>query len=295
MKKKSIWKTVIVLVGLFSVLIVATLSWFVFNDGAEIESLKTNVVSAAYIQVSKDEGLTWDNNLELDLGTVVSLRETTGNGIDFYEPVYDGVDSISEYVKSASENVFFESEFSFKTDKSQRLVLSDESYIIPAYKNSGSMNKSEFGDYSKDYIAGAIRVGFFEVTEDGEYDLVFVWVPNTQFYFDKANNRIVEDGPVEDYYSYYSDGDEPGFKKVMTNGQTSGMSDIFVWGSLEQDGVKPILQFEKTADSDGDIVKKVAVRVWVEGTDRECVRELYEGKFRMFFKFIAISGGGNEE
>ena len=298
MTKKNIWKNVIIIGGLLTVLAVATFSWFVFNGSGEVGTLDANVVDAAFIKVSKDEGLTWDNNLELDLGTVVTLRETTGNGVDFYEPVYDGVDSIGGYVKSANENVCYESQFSFKTDANQNLYLTNESYIIPADTNSNNKNFSEFGNYSKDYIAGAIRVGFFEVTAEGEYIPSFVWVPNTKIQFDRENNRIVEDGSVEDYYSYYADGEEPGFKKVMTNGQESGVSDIFVWGSLEQNDVKPVLKFDKSTDEvsdDGNMVKKIAVRVWVEGTDRECARELYEGRFKMFFKFRTLRGGGNEE
>lgn len=297
MVKKGILKNILIVGGLCVILVVATLSWFVFNDGAELGSMDVNVISAAYIKISKDEGLTWDNNLELDLGTIVSLRETTGDGMTFFEPVYNGVDSIDGYVQSANENVYFESTFSFKTDRDQRLYLTDESYIIPADSNSNIKNKSEFGNYSKDYIAGAIRVGFFEVTDEGEYLPVFVWVPNTGICFDSARNLVLEDGPVEEFYSYYANGEEPGFEKVMTNGQPSGMSDIFVWGSLEQEGIKPVLIFDKEndADSDGSITKKIAVRVWVEGTDRECVRALYEGKFKMFFKFQAVREDSNNE
>ena len=290
MAKKNILKNILIICGLLVVLIVATYSWFVYSDGGELEQLSIDVTDAAYIKVSKDEGLTWENNLELDLGTIVSLRETTGDGVTFYEPLYDGVDSIKDYVQSANENVYFESIISFKASGDQDIYLTDESYIIPADKYSDTKHISEFGNYSKDNIAAAIRVGFFELTDEGEYIPAYVWVPNTEVCFDAKNNSITENGPVEDYYSYYTSGDEPGFVKIMTGGNASGISDSFVWGSLEQDGVKPTLSFDKETEAgqDGTITKKLAIRVWVEGTDRECVRALYEGKFKMYFKFQSV-------
>lgn len=298
MVKKNIFKNMLIICGLLIVLMVATYSWFVYTDSGQLDSLSMNVSSAAYIKVSKDEGLTWENNLELDLGTVVSLRETTGNGLIFYEPLYDGNDSIKDYVQSANENVFFESVITFKADSDQDVFLTDESYIIPADKYSEAKHTSDFGDYSKDNIAGAIRVGLFELTDEGEYIPIYVWVPNTELCFDAKTNSITEDGPVEDYYSYYVGGDDPGFVDVKTDGNPSGMSDIFVWGSLEQDGVKPALSFDRETEAgeDGTITKKLAIRVWVEGTDRECVRALYEGKFKMYFKFQAmVRRDSNEE
>lgn len=299
MIKKNILKKTLIIFSLFVVLAVATYSWFVFNDRSDLGNLEMAVTDAAYIKVSKDEGLTWENNLDLDLGTIVSLRETTGDGITFYEPVYDGVDRISGYVQSANENVYFESVITFKTDRTQSLYVTDESFIIPADSDSDTKNKSEFGNYSKDYIAGAIRVVFFELTEDGDYNPVFVWVPNPEIQYNSKDNTVAENGTVEEYYSYYAKvgEEEPDFVKIMTNGQSSGVSDSLVWGSLEQDGIKPVLTFDKETESgtDGSITKKIAIRVWVEGTDRECVRALYEGKFKMYFKFQAVRGGSQNE
>ncbi|MBE7064920.1 MAG: hypothetical protein E7384_03790 [Ruminococcaceae bacterium] len=297
MAKKSILKNILIICGLFIVLIAATFSWFVMRDSGDIGNLEMAVIDAAYIKVSKDEGLTWENNLDLDLGTIVSLRETTGDGVTFYEPVYDGTDSISGYVQSANENVYFESVITFKTDRTQSIYLTDESFIVPADTASDTKNKSEFGNYSKDYIAGAIRVGFFELTDAGEYKPVFIWVPNPKIQYNAKNNTVTENGTVEDYYSYYANGEEPGFVKIMTNGESDGMSDPLVWGSLQQDGVKPVLSFDKEteAEPDGSITKKLIARVWVEGTDRECVRALYQGKFKMYFKFQAVREVSNNE
>jgi len=296
MAKKSILKNILIICGLFVVLIAATFSWFVMTDSGNIESLNVGVIDAAYIKVSKDEGLTWENNLDLDLGTIVYLRETTGDGITFFEPIYDGVDSIKGYSQSANENVYFESFITFKTDRDQSVYLTDESFVIPADSNSDVKNKSEFGNYSKDYIAGAIRVGFFEVTENDEYELAYVWIPNTKICFDAKNNRVIENGTVEEYYSYYANGDEPGFVQIKTNGEEDGISGKFLWGSLEQDGAPPVLTFDKDTEAaeDGTVTKKLAVRVWVEGSDRECVRALYQGKFKMYFKFQAVREVSNE-
>ena len=297
MTQKSILKNIIIICGLFVVLIAATCSWFITNDSGDIGELETAVVDAAYIKVSKDEGLTWENNLDLDLGTIVSLRETTGDGVTFYEPLYSGTDSISGYAQSANENVYFESIITFKTDKTQSVYITDESFIIPADTASELKNKSEFGDYSKDYIAGAIRVGFFELLEDGTYKPLFIWVPNPEIEYNAKNNTVTGSGSVEDYYSYYSDGEEPGFVKIMTDGKSDGVSGAFVWGSLEQDGVKPVLKFDSGTEAgpDGSMTKKLVARVWVEGTDRECVRALYEGKFKMYFKFQAVREVSNDE
>lgn len=297
MKKKSLLKNIFIICGLFVVLIAATFSWFVMNDSGNIENLETTVIDAAYIMVSKDEGLTWENNLDMDLGTGIFLRETTGDGVTFFEPVYDGVDSVKDYSQTPSENVCFDSFITFKTDRDQSIYLTDDSFVLPADYQDDVKNKSEFGDYSKDYIAGAIRVGFFEVTDDGDYDLAYIWIPNTKICYDAKNNSITEDGTVEEYYSYYANGEEPGFIKIKTNGSADGISGNFLWGSLEQKDAPPVLTFDKDTEAaeDGTIAKKLAIRVWVEGTDRECVRALYQGKFKMYFKFQAVREVSNNE
>jgi hypothetical protein len=64
----------------------------------------------------------------------------------------------------------------------------------------------------------------------------------------------------------------------------------FVWGTLSEiedylTAVSPI--FTTSKDLNQEIEVKMVIRIWIEGTDREAVKDLIGGKIKLDLKFIA--------
>ncbi len=285
MKKKVVWKRVLVINSLLAVLVVATLAWFALWNDATLQSLSAEVTDAGYIRISKDGGSSWQDNLTLNLGESNILGELSGNGLSLYQPNY-GVDGIEGFKRYTDSELYLEETFTFQSDSNQSLYLSDRSYVVPS---NPSGNMSAYGPYSRDYIAGAIRVGFYEVKENASPQLIYIWAPNATLQFTESG--IIENGAVEETYTYQVGTALNQTVTVPTNSQTAGVSQSgdFVWGNPNQNGVKPLLTFETSNNRPTE--HKVMVRVWLEGSDRECVRQLHNGKFRIFLDFKSAREG----
>lgn len=280
MKKTNLWKRFVLIDALIVVSLVAVYAWFIMGDTASVSGMDEQVIDAGYIRISQDGGDTWEDGLDLDLGTAGIVHEMSGNGLDLYEPIY-GMYNIEGYEKTDNDEYYIEKTFTFESDISQDVYLSDESFLRPS---DLTKNFSDEGDFSCDYIAGALRVAFFEVTEHG-YTPLCIWIPNPSIEY--TGKGVNENGSVEDYYSYQIGTGVGDTVSIPTGGIMNGISNsddgLFIWGTPEQTDVKPLLSF--STENNRPVRKSIMMRVWLEGTDRECVRALRNGKFKMYFKF----------
>jgi len=288
MKKTGLWKRFVLVDSLVVISIIAAYAWFIMGNAASVKKIDEKVADAGYVKISDDDGETWNNGLDIDLGTAGIVREMSGNGLELYEPVY-GMYDIEGYTLATSDTYYIEKVFTFETDTTQELYLTAESFLKPA---NTSENLSSMGNFSRNYIAGAVRVGFFEVTDEGEYEPVYIWVPNPGICFN--GDGVTENGAVEEYYAYQAGTGVEDIVTIPTGGAENGISDDggFVWGSPIQENVKPVLSF--STENRAPVTKKLMVRVWLEGTDRECVKALHNGEFSMYFKFGALEKGGEQ-
>lgn len=282
MKKTGIWKRIILVNGLVSLLVVSVFAWFIMSNTASVNTLEEQVVEADYIRISRDGGVSWENGLDIDLGELGVVHEMSGDGLTLYEPVY-GMYDIDSFLEADEQSCFIEEVFTFETDISQTVYLSNDSFVSPSDPTG---NFSTVGDFSRDYIAGAIRVAFFSVDEEGEYTPIYIWAPNPTIEF--SGTTVNVNGTVEEYYRYKTGPLESDTKSIPTEGAENGISDNggFVWGDPEQDGVLPLISF--VTENKVPVTGSVAMRVWLEGTDRECVSALCNGKFNMYFSFDTV-------
>lgn len=282
------WKRFVIVDGLVVILIVSVFAWFIMADVASVTSLDQQVSDAGYIRISDDGGVNWHNGLDIDLGSAGIIREMSGDGLDLYTPVYD-INGIIGYEKSSDLQYCIEKEFLFETDMTHNLYLGESSFVMPADVNG---NISAEGNFSRDYIAGAVRVGFFNVSADGELEPVYIWAPCSAIQY--ADGVVTANGAVEDVYRYQTGTDMQSVHEIVTGGAANGISDdgSFVWGTPAQDGVKSLLNFE--VNDTAPIQKKLVVRVWLEGHDRECVKALHNGNFKMYFDFETVAQEGEQ-
>ena len=195
--------------------------------------------------------------------------------------------------QAAAEGKYFEQILEFRSDVTQYIYLSGESYV------------SAVDDQGNSYIDGAIRVAFFELDENDNETLKYIWAPNSTVEYSPDTNSFTREGTVEPYYYYQTSltpidpstlvegvadpnmvmistadtdelgcGYDPDHKFLWTNGQNMPEN-------------APALMLVRAAEGDGLGQNKMKVKVWLEGYDRECVSLLSGQKFTMMFQFDA--------
>ena len=281
---KPMMQTVVLVV----LLLMTSLAWFVFDNYVDLSSIDVDVKDATNVWISHTTDTdSWSENLvyngEVD-GGAYSITEYTGNGTQLYIPIARDKQVLGYF--PVSENMdqnYLEFSVFIKSDGPINIFLGDGSSVTPLDLEA---NISSDGDFSKDYIVGAVRVALY--TEENK-DNPIVWAPNSQIEYFKLSNSISLSGQVEDSYTYAIGQGISDIKSIPTNGRNAGIDSegSFLWGDIEKitdkSNMRPILQFDNSYGTEN--IKEVKIRVWVEGTDREAIAALIGGKFKLNIKF----------
>jgi len=282
-------------VALIVILIVASLAWFVFGDYSELSPLELTAQEATNVWISNtSDSDNWDKNLVVNGnfdGNAATVTEYSGNGTELYLPITANKEVIGYFpLSDGMDQNYLEYTAYIKSDGPTEIFLGDESSVTPL---DLSTNISSDGDYSMNYIVGAVRVAIF--TEENK-DAPIVWAPNSRIEYLPMSNSILSTGVVEDTYTYATGTDITDIKTIPTNGRTSGIDSegTFIWGDISNIGnksaMKPILVFGNSYGEEN--IKELKIRVWVEGSDREAIRSLSGGKFRLNLKFASSNSEG---
>ena len=308
MKKIPIWKNIVLIISVLVVIIIATFAWFVTGPWAELWGLDVDVKGASFIQISSDGGESWMEDLNLEVGLNDRIKEVSGNGKTLYAPVYDVAQTsdggltpvISKFELVDNTEKYYEQIVSFRADANYDVYLAPTSYVSAV---SGEENS---------YIAGAIRVAFFELDENDNETLKCIWAPNSTIEYSAQTNSFTKDGNVEPNYYYQTspvpvdvndlteDATDPNVAKIPT-GDPESSEEIsacgydaahrFMWSSGEELPVNaPSLLTLQLAEGEALGDKRMKIKVWLEGHDRECVSLIAGQKFTMKFEFTAAKG-----
>ena len=295
---KPIWKNAVLITAAFVVIIAATFSWFYTGRTATGEGYALDVGEARYVQISGDGGNKWGESLELEIGFNNKFKEISGDGTNFFAPVYDFMETESgsytvELVSFNSVNgsdFCYEQVIDFRTDSEQQIYLSSESAV------------SALGD-GNGFIDGAIRIAFFELDENGNEILKYIWAPNSAVEYSAETDSFVRNGSVEPYYYY-----QKSLNPVDLNGLAQSTEDItvisteltdengcgyseencFMWsnGNTLPAEAPMLLSLDKLGE-DKHFHNTLKIRVWLEGYDRECVGALSGQRFTLKLEFDA--------
>lgn len=308
MKKIPVWKNIVLILSLIAVFIIATLAWFYTGPTADVSDIVVNMGEASYVQISGNGGANWSDNLDINIGVLDDIKEVSGNGTTLYAPVYDtyehtdgsfhtdiiAFEAVGECVK------YYEQVFEFRSDAEQDLYLSPESYVTTV------------SDHESNYIDGAIRVAFFELDENDRETLKCIWAPNSKVEYSPETNSFTRDGNVEPYYYYQrsvtsvdidslKEGtSSPHVAMIPTAHQESygecvhcGYNETykFMWSCGEgMPENAPSLLTVKAGTGDDLDNRKMKIKIWLEGYDRECVSQLSGQKFTLKLQFNAERG-----
>lgn len=277
----------------FLLLIGVSTAWFVLTKSNKVESLSLDVAKTTSVSVKSSDGQ-WSKKLEItheSLATV-PITEYTGNGKQLYAPIALNKQVISFYeVDEASENNgYIDFTLQFKADGPVDIYLAGGSELLA---ESFEENLNGNG-VSKNYIVGAARLAMWCVEDDNE---PLIWVPNSRYQYNTSTKDVNTNGTVESKYSYAVDTTVENMHTVTTGGVANGIADggNYIWGdisALDLANVSPVMTLEPEVGT--ELSKTLKVRVWIEGTDREAVKDFIGGRFKIKLNFTAIDKEGGE-
>ena len=290
-RKNKILKGGLELLLIIVSVLVASYAWFIQSKDISTHDLNIKTKASRILYVSLDDGETWSTELSLDLNNFKFNNEVTGDGVNFYKAATKREDGMPITFKTATAGSdYLEFDILFKADAALGVFLDSDSYVVPlagvtedVLLGIGATRKSTYGDFSRDLIAGALRISF---TENDYMDNVYyagpksslVWAPNNDY-------ELIYDSGMYDFdlnsknsqdYRYIDASN--GFEyKYIDNLRDELHTDF------DNDMTNGDPMITKIDPNYNDGIKSVTVRIWVEGNDRETHDALTGGSFTLIF------------
>lgn len=311
---KKIYSTIVKLIAIIVSIFVFSYAWFVVNKENYLENIEVGTVKSNNLQISQSGEDGWGSVLSIkSLNEFVFNDEVTSNGISFYKASSkDDNGTPIKLVNAVANQDYLDFDLWFKNDSNISIYLDKKSSVYPqcctnvkdAVLNLNStrddiIRVSSYGDFSKDLIAGAVRVAFINYNyneETNSYDLedkpVYIWAPNRNYEIIYKNGYYDFNIDSTNYetYTYMRYVNSTSFKETkLTN-----VKDVInaSYSSKSSSGDKKIFEIK----SSGEEVKSgLKVRIWVEGNDREAVEALKGGQFKFNLSFVGFTKEENNK
>lgn len=298
-KRRIIFSSICVI--LLIAFVGGTLAWFYLNEQVMI-SYGNNIFCEAgdSLEISLVEnGSTsrWSSLIDYRSGEFTTV-DISGNGQNLYRPSeidenqrpIGFIDAVSSLDDTSSYD-FIELEVAFRSLSKMNVYLSEESFINPANPDDSTHNI--YGNFSRDYIAGAMRVAVVEGDE-----LRMLWAPNSQYQLIQNGNGSFSfnsgakgDSDPETSYSYYVENEEGEMVERVVSAEEYA-SKRFVVDSTgahkSYTGNSAVLVSLNPATEGTYDQKNVKIRIWFEGTDREAHQALAGGNVDVKLKFVGV-------
>ncbi|MGN0455806.1 MAG: hypothetical protein ACI4F2_03015 [Acutalibacteraceae bacterium] len=316
-------------------------AWFAVNYGSSVDGDEVEVVadSALEISFSGDVG-TWKNYLNLDRtkGGVVDFtnlefRDITGSGAgSFLRPVLTQeaanakVDTTQDWTPPAPGKDYIDFTLYMRSADPLDVYLGDGSRVEPKAEvltgltadNADVNRKSAYGNFSKDLVAGAVRVSAVNSSNVHK----FTWIPRPNIYLDlgaeapKPDNitydALISTEATSDInpltYLAYTNGSPyvHAYYASSTATTTTPLDNaLTVTGDIikdEQDSSRDTFTANKNklllaslnTKTSGYYQDTVRIRIWLEGCDNEARRVFVGGKFKVMLALTAEDATASE-
>ena len=278
------------------------MAWFYINEEVTINygnSIFCEAGDSLEIALVQD-GTTsrWSSSIDYSAGEFTTV-DISGNGLTLYRPLeidenqqpMDFVPAVSSLDNTRTYD-FIELEVAFRSVSKMNVYLSDESFISPVDPDNNKSNM--YGSFSRDYIAGAMRVAIIDDT-----GLKMLWAPNAEYQLiQNANGTYAfrssaKEGAVPESDYYFFGENEDGELVQQTVSADAYASKQFVVDATgttkDYAGNSPALVSLAPASEGAYDQKTVKIRIWFEGTDREAHQALAGGNVNVKLKFVGVS------
>ncbi len=257
---------------------IVSYAWFVKTTKNETKDLTIKTKASRLLYISLDDGQTWSTELSLNLSDNFKFNnEVTGDGVNFYKAATKRDDGIPITFKSAvSGSDYLEFDLLFKSNAALGVFLDSDSFIIPSCGETQVdligdtvVRKSAYGNFSRDLIAGALRVSFTEndyVNEQyvSELSSSLVWAPNKNYELLYNNGYYTFDIDSTNGQDYKYINPTNGVNYELVDNLKDNLNTDFVNDFANGD---PMIT--KIDENFNDGIRAVTVRIWIEGNDRE--------------------------
>jgi len=299
-RKRIIFSSVCVI--LLIALVAGTFAWFYINEEVTVDYGNSIFCEAGdSLEISLIENGTasrWSSTIDYSAGEFTTV-DISGDGQYLYRP--SEIDENQQPVNliPASSSLedsfsydFIELEVAFRSVSKMNVYLSDESFIEPV--NPDDTTSNIYGSFSRDYIAGAMRVAVLD-----ESGLKMLWAPNSKYQLIQNGNGTYsfktgvngDSAPESDYYFYGED--ENGDlvqQKVSSDAYASKKFVVDSTGAKKDYTGNSAALVSLIPETEGTHAQKtVRIRIWFEGTDREAHQALAGGNVNIKLKFIGVS------
>ena len=213
MKKSrtSLFRTLILSLVLLVTVFIIVIAWFSSLTEATASGLSVKASPGSGLEATFTPDVESSWKFEITDDTPKAYPLVTGSGaltgeegskvIDLFLPAVNKSTGEAVLTNNAwflrnakAKKDYFETNVYFRSTEQLDVAITDESSVTPKSlitDDNGNFkydtNLSEFGNFSRDYIAGASRVGFY----DAQDNLKFVWAPNNQYEL-KSGSEFVE-------------------------------------------------------------------------------------------------------
>ena len=191
--KSSISRNLILSFVLLVTILFAVFAWFSHLEIANASGLAATSVTAKGLEVAfEDVDEKYSDTLVDDSKKYYPL--VSSNGSSFLIPMLNRTtgQAIVPYTSkrdAVANQDYYETDLFFRSDRVLDVNLMAGSKVKPHDYADGKIdNKSDFGNFTKDYIAGAARVAFFNVDSKGKETLNSIWIPNSSYQLIESSN-----------------------------------------------------------------------------------------------------------
>lgn len=203
---RLVLKCLILLITISIGVFVTIFAWFSDTTSADANgiSIITEKNSGLESKILDNKTGTWtDYNVKHDMEIDSLYPLISGNGKSFILPslnrttgnplISSGTNPDANWIikrDAVANQDYLEQDIVFRSTEALNVKLSKSSKVTSDDIENHTLNhKSDFGDFTKDYIAGASRVAFFEVNDVTNTEtLKYIWVPNEKYELTGASN-----------------------------------------------------------------------------------------------------------
>jgi hypothetical protein len=302
--KEKLLSSSIKLFIVICLLLITTYAWFINNKNVGVSDLSATTAPVNTMEISLDNGLTWSKIAELNIvDNFILYKESTSDGITFYKPNAKGEDGTPlNFIPAVKNEDYLEYKVLFKSATESTVYLEKKSEVYPAagkniinlINSSEVIRESTDGNFSRDLIAGAVRIAFIE------NDLVngtfveqntpkFVWAPNKGYQVKYENNKCIGylDSTDQQQYKYTKVLD---YDSYYLEDLSNVIEDIDAsYETHTSGGDTPLTNIENNSQNSNENIRAITIRIWVEGNDREAIYSLKGGQFKINISFLGLS------
>lgn len=191
-KKHLVFRNLILGLTLLVCIFIAVIAWFSSVSKADANGLTVSASNSGGLEVSLDGTNYSASSVTVENTHVFPL--ITSNGSDFIlprlnlstgEPLKDENGNWAVKRDAVANEDYLETDIYFRSTEQLDVSLAGDSNVSPKKEEDGTLgNISDFGDFSRNYIAGASRVGFYDKSDN----LQFIWAPNLKYELSNGGN-----------------------------------------------------------------------------------------------------------